>query len=169
MVLPRRSMHSDRPDQSQRVDSDVPLAAGDLFPGIIAAFFPAFGGADRLTIDDRDAGRRFFAALLTNSSAQHLMNALPDASLTPAPKGRVHGRPFGKIMWQCSPLATRSIDIQDRVEHPPPTNRFATSLRWLRQQSANYLPLSVRQIAGIMSAHRYGSVFLDFVNQEAES
>jgi hypothetical protein len=97
------------------------------------------------------------------------MDSLPDAVSTPAPKDGVNGFPLGKIMRECPPLAAGSIDIQDRIENQPPTNGPPAALRLLRQQAPQNLPLSVRQIAGILFAHRYGSVFLDLRNKKAEA
>ena len=42
-------------------------------------------------------------------------------------------------------------------------------LAFAGNRGSNQLPLSVGQVAGIMRAHRYGSVFLDLITQGAES
>src|SRR6185503_3821876 len=100
---------------------------------------------------------------------ESFMDSLPDAVSTPAPEDGVHRFPLGKIMRQCSPLTTGSIDVQDRIEDQPPANGPPATLRLLRQQPPQNLPLSVYQIAGILFAHRYGSVFLDLRTKKAEA
>ncbi len=42
---------------------------------------------------------------------------------------------------------------------------YAAELATFADQLAKQLPLSVRQIAGIIRAHCYGSVFLDVIHQ----
>src|SRR5882724_7169945 len=109
MILPIRPMHDDRTHQSQGVNRQMPLATRDLLTRIVASFFASFRRANRLTVYDRHAGCRLLAALLSDSSAERLMDSLPDAISTPAPKDRVNGLPLGKIMRQGSPLAAGSI------------------------------------------------------------
>src|SRR5436190_23785305 len=162
-------MHDDRPHQSQGVNRQMPLTTGDLLARVVASFFAPFRRANRLTVHDCHTGRRLLATLLSNSSAESLMNSLPDTVSTPAPEDGVNRLPLGKIMRQCSPLTTCSIDVQDRVENQPPTNGPPATLRLLGQQAPQNLPLSVRQIAGILFAHRYGSVFLDLKTKKAEA
>src|SRR6185295_4162573 len=100
----------------------MPLATSDLFARIVASFFATLCSTDRLTVHDRHAGCRLFAALLTDSSAESFMDSLPDPVSTPAPEDGVYRFPLGKIMRQCSPLTTGSIDVQDRIQNHSPTN-----------------------------------------------
>src|SRR5882724_5440244 len=169
MILPIGAVHDHRPPQSQGINRQMPLAASDLFSRIVASFFASFRRANRLTVHDRHAGRRFLAALLTDSSAECLMDPLPDSISTPTPEDSVNSLPLGKIMRQRSPLATGSIEVQDRIEDQTPTNGSPATLRLLGQQTPQHLPLSVIQIAGILLAHRYGSVFLDLRTKKAET
>src|SRR5882724_348834 len=162
-------MHDYRPHQSEGVNRQVPLATGDLLSRIVASFFAPFRRANRLTVHNRHAGRRFLAALLPDSSAESLMNPLPNAVSTPAPEDGVHRLPLGKVMRQGSPLTTGPIDVHDRIQNQPPTNGPPATLRWLGQQAPQNLPLSVIQIAGILLTHRYGSVFLDLRTKKAET
>ena len=78
MILPVRPMHDDRPHQPQRIDGQVPLAAGDLFARIVAPFFASFGRADRLAVDDRRRGRAPLADAAPHSPAQGVVNSFPE-------------------------------------------------------------------------------------------
>ena len=65
-----------------------------------------------------------------------------------------------------TPLAARAHDIQDRVDDRAAVDLRSAKFVGSRQQGANNLPLFIRQIARIIHAHRYGSVFLDVRYQE---
>ena len=97
------------------------------------------------------------------------MNPLPDPCFAPPPEDGVDRLPLGKVQRQLPPLATGANQIEDRIQDRSPVDRWTTKLRTLRQQRSNQLPLFVGQVAGIMLARRYGSVFLDLITQEAES
>jgi len=169
VILPVCSMHDHCPHQSEGVHRQVPLATGDLFTCIVASFFAPFCRANRLTVHDRYTGRGLLPAVLSDLSAESLVDSLPQAISTPTPENGVHRFPLRKVMRQCSPLTPRSIDVQDGTQDQPPTNGPSATLRLLGQQAPQHLPLSIRQIAGILLAHRYGSVFLDLRTKKAET
>src|SRR4051812_2449665 len=98
-----------------------------------------------------------------------MMNLLPNACLAPASEHCVHGLPLGKIERQLPPLTARADHVQDGIEDGSSVDRRTATLRWFRQQESNQLPLLVGQVAGIMLAHHYGSVFLDLIHQGPES
>src|SRR5690606_14213002 len=100
---------------------------------------------------------------------QDVVKTLPNPLLAPVPKDVVYRFPFRKVVRQLPPLTAGTHNIQDRIEDDPPIDRPATDLRAPRQQTSNHFPSPVRQIAGILRMHRYGSVFLDLRTQEAES
>ena len=123
----------------------------------------------------RRGGLRQNAARRTVGS-QRIMDFLPDAVVFPLPKDAVDRAPVGEIGRKHSPPASgsrRAIGkgtvpfssdenwdsppvvswpvLKDCIDHPTSANRLAAPLRTLRQQLSNHLPLSVRQITGIMS------------------
>src|SRR5579863_816867 len=169
IILPVCSMHHERPHQTERVDGQMPLAAGDLFPGVKATFLASFRCANRLAVDDRHTGRRLLASLLANPPAESLVNCRPDTISTPTPEDRVDRLPLRKVMRQLPPLAARANHIQNRIDNPPTANRPSTTSGLLGKEATNHSPLPIRQTAGILRAHRYGSVFLDLETQKAES
>ena len=162
-------MHDDSPNQSQRVDGDVSLAAGDLFAGVVASFFAPFGRPDRLTVDDRHARRELFAHRLTQPPQECFVDLRPHTGFTPSPEKRVYRLPFGKVARQGAPLTAGAVEIEDGVDDPSSVDMKPADLSNPQQQSANQLPLFVRQTAGIIRYHRYGSVFLDLRTKKAES
>src|SRR4051812_38318425 len=162
-------MHDHSPHQPEGVHGQVPLATGNIFACIVASFFTPFRRANRLTVHDRHAGRGLLSTVLSDLSAESLIDSLPQTVSSPTPENGVHGFPLRKVMRQRSPLAACSIHVHDRIQNQPPTNGPPATLRLLRQQAPQNLPLSVRQIAGILFAHRYGSVFLDLRTKKAET
>ena len=160
MILPVRSMDDDGQHQAKRIDGQMSFTSGDFLAGVVASFVAAnFGRLHALTIDNHRSRGRLFACLLSQAFAQFVVERLPNAFLSPTPKNIVRRLPFGKIMGQGPPLTTGSIDVQDGVDHPATLQRFASAFFSLRQQVVDILPLSIREIAGILR-HRYGSVFL---------
>src|SRR5262245_14506297 len=63
VVLPVGAMNDDRPDESERIDGQVSLAAGDLFSRVVAAFVASLSRANRLAVDDGHAGGRLLATV----------------------------------------------------------------------------------------------------------
>jgi hypothetical protein len=169
MVLPIRPMHDDRPDESLGVNRQVAFASSNLFPGVVTPFFASFGRPRGLAVDNRRRRLAPLAYALPHHPPQGIVNVLSHTRLTPPPKGRVHRSPLGKVPRQLAPLATRANHVQHRIQNLSTIERRPATLGALRQQGSNQLPLLVGKVAGIMSAHRHGSVFLDLITQGAES
>ena len=169
MVLPIGSMHDHRPHQPQRVHSQVSFSASDLFSRIVATFLASFSSANRLAVDDRHRGRALLADRATQPSAQGVVNLFPQPAQPPAAEDGVDRFPFGEIERQLPPLAAGTIEVQDRIDHSATIDRWTTTLRRLGQQRSNQLPLFIREITGIIRAHRYGSVLLDVIHQGVQS
>jgi hypothetical protein len=161
VILPTSGMNGHSPDQSQGVDGKMPFASCDLFPGVIAAIGSSFRCPNRLTVNDRHAGRGLFPHPLANLSAQGFMDLIPNTISAPSLENGVNRFPIRKLVGQIPPLTTGSIDVPDRIHDQPSTNLRTTHRRWLGQQLTDDLPLFVCQIAGIIATHRYVSVFLD--------
>src|SRR5690606_39300395 len=90
VIHPACRVHDYRHQQSQGIDGDVPLAAGDLFAAVVAAFFAAFRRTDGLTVDDSHTGSRFLAVLPAHFLPQRIVNPLPNAGLSPTPRSEEH-------------------------------------------------------------------------------
>src|SRR5262249_15692629 len=103
------------------------------------------------------------------ASAQGVVNLFPQPAESPTAEDRVDGFPFGKIAGQLPPLAAGAVEVQDRIDDPTTIDRSSTTLGRPGQQRSNQLALSIREIAGIIRAHRYGSVLLDLIHQGVES
>jgi hypothetical protein len=72
-------------------------------------------------------------------------------------------------VWQLPPLATGTVDVRDRIDDSATIDSRPAALGPFWEQRPDQLPLFVREIAGIILAHRYGSVFLDLRTKQAES
>ncbi len=114
-------MHYDDPSPSQRVNRDMPLEAGDLLAGVVAASFAPFGGANRLTVDDRHIESRLLAQRLAQSPAKGFVDPPPNARL--ASENGIGQLSFGKVAGQVTPLIPRAVEIQDRIDHPTTIER----------------------------------------------
>ena len=89
---------------------------------------------------------------------RHRVHAVPEGgvdlcahSLLP-PLGEVVSNqpPFGKVMRQIPPGATRPRDVEDRVEQQPSLVAGRTAqLEFCLQQAPHNLPFNVRQFAGV--------------------
>src|SRR5688572_18521346 len=83
--------------QAERIDSQVPLATRDFLGRIIASLFTAFGRANRLAVDNRYRRRRLLAYRSARFGPQGVVNLLPSAIISPAPKNSVHRTPVESL------------------------------------------------------------------------
>ena len=85
-VLHTGGRDHDRPEQSQRVNDNVPLPADDFFPRNVAAWSTLLRRFDTLAVEDCRQGFRRLAGLLSHSLAQFGVQGFPSAVLLPEPK-----------------------------------------------------------------------------------
>ena len=114
-VLHTGGSHHDYPQQPQRVHQEVTLAPVDLLPGIVTP--PpwnrrAFGA---LAVQAARGRVLVAPALLPQSGAQSVMEALPSPITGPTVERVVNRAPGRELAGQLPPLTTRLQDIQDRI------------------------------------------------------
>ena len=97
-VLHIGGMDDDVQEQAERVDQDVPLAAGDLLGAVVAAVVGRLGGLDRLAVDAAGAGRRLPTRLAADLLAQGVVDGLPGPVGGPSDEVVINGPPGGKVM-----------------------------------------------------------------------
>ena len=176
-------MNHDCQNQPERIHGQMPLPTGNLLAGIVPSLLAAFGGAYRLAVDDGHGRRRFLPGSSPCFLSQGIVKFLPDAVVSPSPEDAVNRAPVGKTGGQHPPLAAGPHDIEDGVDHPTPADASPTTTMHWRQEWSNDLPLSIRQVTGIMprnfhatapafgSSQKTGAVatFLDLRNFKTRS
>ena len=160
LILHTRAMNNDGLYQTQGIDCQVPFSSRNLLSGVIASFFSSFSRTNRLAVDDRCRRSRFLASRFSHFLTQPIVNPLPGAVISPFPKDTVNRVPIGETLRKHSPLATRPYNIKNCIDNPPPIDRTAASFGPWRKQPNDQLPLSIRQITGILrpAFHGYGSI-----------
>ena len=93
------------------------LATFDFFGRIIPSWSTAFGGLDRLAVDDASRGTGFAARRLARLQQQFKIDALEQVPVPPIVEIALHRGERRKVLWQQAPLAAGSGDIQDRVDN----------------------------------------------------
>src|SRR5215831_14294262 len=92
------------------------LTTFDFFGCIIAPWSTAFGGLDRLAVDDASRGTGFTASGLERLQQQFKIHPLEQALVPPIVEIALYRGERRKVLWQQTPLAAGSCDIQYRVE-----------------------------------------------------
>lgn len=144
----------DQPDhEAERIDDDMPLAAHDLLARVKATYSTAFGGLDRLAVDDAGTGAGLFAFALACHHHQFIVDGAKPTLVTPAVEIFLHRRERRKILRQEPPRAARRRHIQKRVHHLA-QRRLArpTDAVRRRHQRFDQRPLRVGQIACVTGA-----------------
>src|SRR5262252_8660575 len=93
------------------------LTAFDFLGRIIASWSAAFGGLDRLAVDDTSRGAGFAASGLARLQQQFKIDPLEEALVPPIVEIALHRGKRRKVLRQQAPLAAGSCDIQDRVDN----------------------------------------------------
>src|SRR5215472_10628532 len=93
------------------------LAAFDFLGRIIAAWSAAFGGLDRLAVDDTSRGTGFAVSGLARLEQQFKIDPLEQTLVAPIVEIALHRGERRKVLWQQAPLAAGPCDIQDRVDN----------------------------------------------------
>src|SRR5690606_2882117 len=76
---------NDQPDhEAECVDDDMALAAHDLLAGVEAPYSAAFGGLDRLTVDDAGTGTGLLAFAFASRHHQFIVDGAKPTLVTPA-------------------------------------------------------------------------------------
>lgn len=153
-------MKNDDEQQPQRIHGNMAFPAIDLLSPVKTTAFAALGRLHRLTISNRSRWRRSFANGLADLFSELVMHALSSSVDPPLAIHPLHRIPIREVRRQVSPLAARPIPIESRIQEFPAVDRLSPTFLWLRQQVLDLLPLSIRQIAGILH-YRYGSFHRD--------
>ena len=110
-------MNDHRQDQPHSVYHDVTLAPHDLFAGIVSIDPPLFVCLRRLTVDARRARLLVSARCSANPSTKGVVDPLQSSVTGPRSKVIVDCPRRRKVVGQESPGASRSQQVEDRVEH----------------------------------------------------
>src|SRR5215475_7397404 len=126
------------------------LAAFDFLGRIIAAWSAAFGGLDRLAVDDTSRGTGFAVSGLARLEQQFKIDPLEQTLVAPIVEIALHRGERRKVLWQQAPLAAGPCDIQDRVDNSAQVgfSRTAQTLN-RRHIGLDHPPLCIGKVAGI--------------------
>ena len=92
----------DEPDQvALSVGDDVALAAFDFLSGVIAAWAAAFGGFQRLAVDDAGRRARLSAGRLARRHHEGVVERGKDTAARPGVEITLHRRVGGKSLGNC--------------------------------------------------------------------
>ncbi len=149
-ILHARSSHHHRDEQPQRVHQDVALAAFDLFGAVKARVPSSIGRFDGLRVDNRGAGLAGVAFEDPEVPAQGIVEPLPGAISSPAPKVVIDEAPRRQIIGDKPPGTAGPQDIQDRVDDLPFGIHFR-SATWLgsRDQGCENLPFGIIEVGWV--------------------
>jgi len=141
-------MNDHSQDQPHRVHQDVTLRPHDLLASIVSIDPPLFVCLRRLTVDARRAGLLVSARCNANPLTKSVVNPLKGCVTGPRSKVIVDCPRRGKVMGQESPGASRSQQLEDRVEHLADVRGTwpAAELGFGKERFDN-LPLFIRKIA----------------------
>lgn len=116
-IVHRRGCDHNGQHHSHGIHDDVALAPCDFLGSIVAAFAAHLRGLDRLAVNRSCAGRHIPAILEPDFDAQGCQELVPERLINPQAEVVVHGSPRREFMRQHPPLATRAIQIEQRVEN----------------------------------------------------
>src|SRR5271165_6961266 len=141
-------MNDHSQDQPHSVHQDVALAPHDLFPGIVSIDPPLFVCLRRLAVDTRRAGLLVSARCNANPSTKNVVNSLESSVTGPRSKVIVDCPRRWKVMGQESPGASRSQQVEDRIEHLADVcSAWPAAELPCRKERFDNLPLFVSKIA----------------------
>lgn len=144
-----------RQNQSQDVHRQVPFAAFDFFPRVVAAFPGLVGRLDRLTVHDGGGWRDLASLGFSQPVPQGVVDKGPGPVLAPTPKVTIDGLPGRKVSGQEPPGAAGSNPIEDRIDQDTPVQggpaAFAFARFSGRDQRLDLVPFFISQIRWITS------------------
>lgn len=152
-----------RHQEAERVDQDVPLAAVDLLPRVVAVR-PLFGRLDRLAVEHPGGGLAMTPLGLAEVAPQLVEESVDGAVLLPRHEVPVDDLPGRQFVRHRPPLAAGAGDVEEGVDDLAPLvlGRSA-ALLGSRDESGDLGPLRPGQIAGIglsrVQARRLGHAF----------
>lgn len=160
VILPIGTVNHGLNDQSQCVDGNMTLATPDFLATVVTPFDSSFGSSDGLIVDDGHCGLRFPVGGSSKLLSQRPVDLFPDSGADPLSVDSVDGTPVREVVVKHSPLTPGSDDILDGIDDPPTSDARTPVARGFRDESADQLPLPIREIAGILSLHHACGSFL---------
>src|SRR5271166_1608906 len=141
-------MNDHSQNQPHGVHQDVTLAPHDLLAGIVSIDSPLFVCLRRLAVDACRAGLLVSARCNANPSTKNVVNSLESSVTGPRSKVIVDCPRRWKVMGQESPGASRSQQVEDRIEHLANVRGAwpASELACGKERFDNH-PLRIRKIA----------------------
>ena len=133
----------------------MPLAALDMFGGIVADGTAVAVGLDALAVEHGGGGTGWFALCRAAAGAQASVKHRPRVVGKPLPKEVVGGLPRWKVDRQQSPWDAAFEDIEDGIYDPSPIRRWSSAFTGFGEQGVEVGPLGVREIRGVSgNCHR---------------
>ena len=143
-------MLTERQQQTQGINQDVPFTSLDSLARVVAAGASHLGRLHGLAVDDGGAGAFVSAGLVPDLGPQGVLDRLPRAIATPLPIVVMDRSPWGKVVGKHPPLDAAADEIEDGVEdlrrstdcgRPPGLGlgiRGWTSFHWASVRSVGY-------------------------------
>src|SRR5476651_697755 len=130
------------------IGHNMPFAAVNAFPGVVAARSAGLRSRRALAVDYRCRRLRLASELFSRAPDQNTDNPLPPARIAPSIKITLYRRVGRKLLRQCPPLAARRQNIENRLYNTTQISftRPATPVR-SRQKALDQRPLSIGHIA----------------------
>ena len=142
-------MNHHQQDQPQRIHDQVPFPPWRLLVHVDSAFFAAFRGLRTLAINYRCTGLRIPSGFLPHLFHQRFIDCDPQSIPFPSPIISIHRLPRRKIHWHHTPLASRAIHIQDRIQNLPHFPFARSTPLIARKEFHNRLPFGILEIGRV--------------------
>jgi len=148
-ILNAGAMHYNQQHQSQNIDHQVSLPTWRLLMHIHTAFFTAFRSLYALAVNHGCTRSLITSGFLSHFLHQYLIDPLPQTVALPTPIVEIHRSPRRKIDGQHPPLASGTIDVQNRIDHLPffPFGWTTHLERW--KELRNLLPFGILEIGRV--------------------
>src|SRR5262245_43506592 len=142
--------HQHRQQKAHGVHENMAFSPVNLLAAIVATLAASLGRLHRLTVDAGSAGSRIPARFGACLSTQVIHHLLPGAVVPPTGEVIVDGALGQKIVRQHVPLATRPVEVQDRVDDLAHVDAAcAPAMLGWRNQRFQDRPLFVREVRRI--------------------
>ncbi len=137
-------------EHPQGIDQEVPFAAFDLFPTVIATFPTQFRRLDALAVEAVSGGMFVAAFLLAHLDAQGVVEALPGTGIAPLAEIPVHTGPLRILMREHPPFDAPVDDIKNGIDHRPHIQLAVapTRLGWW-DQIFDQIPFGISEVCGV--------------------
>jgi hypothetical protein len=116
-IVGRCRRNHDGQQQPQCINDDMALHASQFRARIVSAFATDLGPFDCLTVDTSGARTWLTAVRHTHVLPKGIRNSLPSAVIAPLGEVVVNGALGRQIVRQHTPLAARTVEVEDGVEH----------------------------------------------------